>query len=98
MGTPQPGRALGRAAGGTVAIARAMVIEPPFLMADEPTGNLDSLTSREIMDLLGEFNRNLGITVLMVTHDKTMASYAGRTINFFDGLIETVEFGGGKSA
>ncbi|MGD0820213.1 MAG: ABC transporter ATP-binding protein [Desulfomonilia bacterium] len=81
-----------------VAIARAMVIEPAFLMADEPTGNLDSLTSREIMNLLREFNRDLGITVLMVTHDKTMAGYAGRTINFFDGLIETVEFGGGKSA
>jgi putative ABC transport system ATP-binding protein len=75
-----------------VAIARAMVIEPAFLMADEPTGNLDSATSGEIMDLLKEFNRDLGITVLMVTHDKTMADYAGRTINFFDGLIETVEY------
>jgi putative ABC transport system ATP-binding protein len=81
-----------------VAIARAMVIEPAFLMADEPTGNLDSATSSEIMGLLRKFNRDLGITVLMVTHDKTMAAYAGRTINFFDGLIETVEFNGGKPA
>ncbi|MGO9145187.1 MAG: ABC transporter ATP-binding protein [Desulfomonilia bacterium] len=81
-----------------VAIARAMVIEPAFLMADEPTGNLDSATSREIMDLLSRFNSDLGITVLMVTHDNTMASYASRTINFFDGLIETVEYNGGKSA
>ena len=81
-----------------MAIARAMVIEPAFLMADEPTGNLDSATSREIMDLLSRFNSDLGITVLMVTHDNTMASYASRTINFFDGLIETVEYNGGKSA
>jgi putative ABC transport system ATP-binding protein len=81
-----------------VAIARAMVIEPAFLMADEPTGNLDSATGREIMDLLRRFNHDLGITVLMVTHDKTMARYARRTINFYDGSIETVEYNGGKSA
>jgi putative ABC transport system ATP-binding protein len=81
-----------------VAIARAMVIEPAFLMADEPTGNLDSTTSREIMDLLRGFNSDLGITVLMVTHDRTMAGYAGRTINFFDGSIEKEEFGGGDPA
>jgi putative ABC transport system ATP-binding protein len=81
-----------------VAIARAMVIEPAFLMADEPTGNLDSSTSREIMDLLCRFNRDLGVTVLMVTHDRSMAGYAERTINFFDGQIERVEYNGGKCA
>ncbi|MFH2220191.1 MAG: ABC transporter ATP-binding protein [Pseudomonadota bacterium] len=79
-----------------VAIARAMVVEPAVLLADEPTGNLDSATSREIMQLLGEFNRERGLTILMVTHDADMAIYAGRTIRFIDGLIAADEHNGGK--
>lgn len=72
-----------------VAIARAMVVEPDVLMADEPTGNLDSRKSREIMELLCSFNREKGITIVMVTHDPAMAHFATRTITFLDGLIET---------
>jgi len=79
-----------------VAIARAMVVEPAVLLADEPTGNLDSATSREIMQLLGKFNRERGITILMVTHDADMALYARRTIRFIDGLIAAEEHNGGK--
>ncbi len=71
-----------------VAIARAMVTQPVVLLADEPTGNLDSKRSAEIMDLLTALNRERGITVLMVTHEPDMAAYAKRTIRFRDGLIE----------
>ena len=70
-----------------VAIARAIVTEPAILLADEPTGNLDSERSREIMELLCRFNRTQNITILMVTHDATMATYATRTIHFLDGRI-----------
>jgi putative ABC transport system ATP-binding protein len=77
-----------------VAIARAVVIEPEVLMADEPTGNLDSTTSREIMDLLCAFNQERGITIVMVTHETVMASYAQRVVHFLDGLIETEEHNG----
>jgi putative ABC transport system ATP-binding protein len=76
-----------------VAIARAIVTEPELLLADEPTGNLDSKTSVEIMDLLTDLNRNSGITVLMVTHEPDMAAYARNIIHFRDGLVETVENG-----
>ena len=79
-----------------VAIARAMVVEPAVLLADEPTGNLDSATSREIMALLGKFNREHGITILMVTHDPSMALFAKRTLRFLDGLIAAEEHNGGK--
>ncbi|KGO34255.1 MAG: ABC transporter ATP-binding protein [Desulfoprunum sp.] len=72
-----------------VAIARAIVTRPAVLLADEPTGNLDSATSREIMDLVGNFNREQGITVLMVTHEPDMAAYANRVIRFVDGRVET---------
>ena len=72
-----------------VAIARAVVIEPEVLMADEPTGNLDSTSSREIMDLLSAFNQERGITIVMVTHEADMARYARRTIHFLDGIIDT---------
>jgi len=72
-----------------VAIARAMVIEPQVLLADEPTGNLDSSMSREIMNLLCDFNRQEGVTIVMVTHEHAMARYAGRTVSFLDGLIES---------
>ncbi len=70
-----------------VAIARAIVTNPIVLLADEPTGNLDTATSREIMDLLTTLNRDKGITVLMVTHEPDMARYAGRVIRFVDGKV-----------
>ncbi len=71
-----------------VAIARAIVTEPELLLADEPTGNLDSERSVEIMELLTDLNRRLGITVVMVTHEGEMAAFADRIINFRDGLVE----------
>ena len=71
-----------------VAIARAIVTEPDVLLADEPTGNLDSMTSVEIMGLLTDLNRRSGITVLMVTHEPDMAAYARNIIHFRDGLVE----------
>jgi putative ABC transport system ATP-binding protein len=71
-----------------VAIARALITQPIVLLADEPTGNLDSARSFEIMDLLTSFNRDLGITIVMVTHEPDMAVYAKRTVHFKDGLIE----------
>ena len=74
-----------------VAIARAIVTEPSVLFADEPTGNLDSARSIEIMELLVRFNRQLGITVLMVTHEPDMAAYASRAIHFRDGHVERDE-------
>ncbi len=71
-----------------VAIARAIVSHPEVLLADEPTGNLDSATSRDVMNLLQRFNRENGITIVMVTHEPEMAEYAGRRIHFTDGLID----------
>ena len=71
-----------------VAIARAFVTQPAVLLADEPTGNLDTQRSREIMDLLRGLNRNQGITVLMVTHEADMAAYADRLVHFIDGRID----------
>jgi putative ABC transport system ATP-binding protein len=76
-----------------VAIARAMVTEPAVLLADEPTGNLDTRTSREIMDLLTSLNRERGITIIMVTHEADMAAYAERIIRFLDGRIAADEPG-----
>jgi putative ABC transport system ATP-binding protein len=70
-----------------VAIARALVTRPTVLLADEPTGNLDTQRSREIMDLLALLNRDRGITVLMVTHEPEMAAYAHREVRFVDGRI-----------
>ena len=72
-----------------VAIARAIVTQPVMLLADEPTGNLDTRTSVEIMELLCSLNRDLGITVLMVTHEPDMAKYAHRVIRFVDGRVES---------
>ncbi|MBA3027657.1 MAG: ABC transporter ATP-binding protein [Desulfobacteraceae bacterium] len=72
-----------------VAIARALVGKPRLLLADEPTGNLDSERSREIMEMLLEFNTKEGITVVMVTHEAEMAAYAQRRIQFQDGRITT---------
>jgi putative ABC transport system ATP-binding protein len=70
-----------------VAIARALVTRPTVLLADEPTGNLDTQRSREIMDLLQGLNRDRGITIVMVTHEADMALYARRTVRFVDGRI-----------
>ena len=70
-----------------VAIARAIVTEPAVLLADEPTGNLDTQRSREIMDLLWRLNVDHGITVLMVTHEADMAAYARRIVRFLDGVV-----------
>ena len=72
-----------------VAIARALVTKPTVLLADEPTGNLDTQRGREIMELLAALNRDRGITVLMVTHEPDMAAYARRVVRFVDGLIES---------
>src|SRR5215468_8848344 len=71
-----------------VAIARALVTEPSLLLADEPTGNLDSATKREIMQLLLQLNHERGITIAMVTHEPDMAEYAERIIQFRDGRIQ----------
>ena len=70
-----------------VAIARALVTKPTVLLADEPTGNLDSQRSREIMELLRALNTERGITIVMVTHESDMAAYAGRIVRFVDGRI-----------
>lgn len=72
-----------------VAVARAIVTKPTVLLADEPTGNLDSKTSREIMELLTALNRDQGITILMVTHEPEMARYAQRVVHFVDGLVDS---------
>ena len=71
-----------------VAIARAIVSKPLVLLADEPTGNLDSIKSLEIMNLLKSFNKELNITIIMVTHEEEMAAFAHRIIYFRDGHID----------
>ena len=70
-----------------VAIARAIVTQPQVLLADEPTGNLDSQRGHEIMELIQRLNLEQGITVLMVTHEADIAAYAGRIVRFVDGRI-----------
>jgi putative ABC transport system ATP-binding protein len=70
-----------------VAIARAIATNPSVLLADEPTGNLDSARSVEIMQLLTQLNEERGITILMVTHEPDMAEYARRVVHFVDGLV-----------
>jgi putative ABC transport system ATP-binding protein len=76
-----------------VAIARAIVTHPDVLLADEPTGNLDSQRSVEIMELLTDLNKTSGITVLMVTHEAEMAAFARTIVHFKDGLVERIDTG-----
>jgi len=80
-----------------VAIARAIVTRPAVLLADEPTGNLDTHSGQEIMDLITVLNRDRGITVLMVTHEPEMAAYAQRTLRFVDGRVESDQRNGGAA-
>jgi putative ABC transport system ATP-binding protein len=73
-----------------VAIARAMVTDPALLLADEPTGNLDSRLSHDVMGFLAEINQERGLTIVMVTHERDMAAYASATAHFLDGRIHTI--------
>ncbi len=72
-----------------VAIARALITKPSILLADEPTGNLDTRTSIEVMEIFQRLNTELGLTVIIVTHERDIAEYAARTIAFRDGRITT---------
>jgi putative ABC transport system ATP-binding protein len=70
-----------------VAIARALAASPDFLLMDEPTGNIDSQTAKELMTLIKDLNKNQGVTIVMVTHDQNMAKYATRVLHLLDGRI-----------
>src|SRR5229473_1299727 len=70
-----------------VAIARALINRPPILLADEPTGNLDSLNSAEIMEIFRKLNREQDLTVILVTHESEVANYADRVVTFRDGVV-----------
>jgi putative ABC transport system ATP-binding protein len=70
-----------------VAIARALVTEPEIVLADEPTGNLDSRTSLEIMEILQRLNRERGLTIVLITHEHDIAEYGTRTVHVRDGRI-----------
>jgi putative ABC transport system ATP-binding protein len=70
-----------------VAIARALAANPDFLLMDEPTGNIDSKTAKELMTLVKDLNRTQGVTIVMVTHDPNMAKYATRVLHLLDGQI-----------
>lgn len=72
-----------------VAIARALINRPKIILADEPTGNLDSRNGKDIMELLKQLNRESKVTVVMVTHDEGMAKYAGKTIYLRDGKMRS---------
>jgi putative ABC transport system ATP-binding protein len=81
-----------------VAIARAIVTRPDVVLADEPTGNLDTARGHEIMELLTQLNRDEGITIVMVTHEREMAQYAHRLIHFLDGRVESDQAAGKGAA
>jgi putative ABC transport system ATP-binding protein len=81
-----------------VAIARALVNDAPMIMADEPTGNLDSKTSVEIMDLFVRLNNEKGITIILVTHESDIAEFSRRIIRFLDGSLVSDEPNGAKAA
>lgn len=72
------------------AIARALIAKPQILLADEPTGNLDSSTGKEIMDLLTNLNEQEQLTIIMVTHDNSIAAKAHRTVRLLEGQIEVL--------
>ena len=74
-----------------VAIARALVTQPSLLLADEPTGNLDSATSHEVMQIFGDLCAKRGITIVLITHERDIAAYGTRTVDFKDGLIVSDE-------
>ena len=80
-----------------VAIARAIVTRPMVLLADEPTGNLDTQRGKEIMELIRALNKEQGITILMVTHEPEMAAYADRIIHFVDGVVASDVRNGGAA-
>lgn len=79
-----------------VAIARALVNNASIILADEPTGNLDTKTSKEIMDLFTRLNEESGITIVIVTHEPDIAKYSKRIIRFLDGMIVNDEWGSQK--
>ena len=75
-----------------VAICRALVVKPTVILADEPTGNLDSTTAAQIMQILAELNKKEGITIILVTHEKEIASYGSRLIQMKDGVIKNDKY------
>lgn len=81
-----------------VAIARSLVNHPPLLFADEPTGNLDSHTSEEVLQMFNDINKEEGITIILVTHDAEVAGHAGRIIHIHDGLIKDGLFDNNKGS
>ncbi len=81
-----------------VAIARAIVTKPGLILADEPTGNLDSARGREIMELLTQLNRDEGLSVVMVTHEPDMAAFAERIVTFVDGKVNSDVLSGADHA
>ncbi len=80
-----------------VAIARALANNPTFLLMDEPTGNVDSRTAREVMKLVKRLNEEKGVTTIMVTHDQHLAKEAKRTVQIFDGVITSDIVNGGRT-
>ena len=73
------------------AIARALIGQPEVLLADEPTGNLDAVTGREIMDMMARLNEDEGLTIIMVTHDESIARQANRIVRLTEGRIQGLE-------